>query len=514
MIRRSKCGHASTVGLVRLRTEYQENPLGIDTPAPRLSWQLRSEERAVMQTAYQVQVAQDEAHLARGRNLLWDSGKVCSRESLFQPYSGPPLVSSQRYVWRVCIWDRHARRSAWSHSAFWEMGLLSQDDWRAYWIEPLLPEQATLRPAPMLRKEFQLSAPVARARVYVTCRGLYELHLNGQRVGNQYFTPGWTSYHKRLQYQAYDVTTNVAEGVNAIGAVLGDGWYRGPIGWNPRRNYYGASLGLLLQLVITYEDGHTELVLTDATWKANSGPILLSEIYAGEIYDARLERPGWTNGGYDDRNWLNVRVDWQASKSNLVAPVGPPVRQIQELTPVSFFKTPTGLTVADLGQNMAGWVRLRVAGPRGTTVRLRHAEALDNEGNLYTSNLRGARQTVEYTLKGVGEEVFEPHFTFQGFRYVSVEGHPDPVLPHSITGVVVHSDMLYAGDIKTSSPLLNRLQHNIVWSQKSNFLDVPTDCPQRDERLGWTGDARAFSAAAAFNMDVNEIGRASCRERV
>src|SRR5881398_2124244 len=275
----------------------------------------------------------------------------------------------------------------------------------------------------------------------------------------------------------------------------------GRLAWGNKRNTYGKQLALLAQIVLRYADGHQQVIGTGKGWKAATGPIRWSDIYDGESYDARLEKQGWSRPGYDDSGWAAVRV-LDHSKQILVAPPGPPVRRIQELKPVQRLVTPSGDTVFDLGQNMVGWVRLKVRGPRGTAVRLRHAEVLDRRGNFYTDNLRSARQTVEYTLKGGGEEVYEPHFTFQGFRYVAVQGYPGTPTLDDITGIVIHSDMTPTGTFETSNPLLNQLQHNIVWGQKSNFLDVPTDCPQRDERLGWTGDAQAFALTACTLFDA------------
>jgi alpha-L-rhamnosidase len=258
---------------------------------------------------------------------------------------------------------------------------------------------------------------------------------------------------------------------------------------------------LLVQVQIDYADGRREVVVTDQHWKSATGPILMSEIYHGETYDARLEKAGWTLPEYDDKAWAGVRVA-EDRKDLLIAPAGPPVRKVEELKPVRIFKTPAGETVADLGQNMVGWVRLKCRGAAGTTVTLRHAETLDKDGNFYTANLRGAKQMVRYTLKGGGLETFEPHFTFQGFRYVSVAGYPGELTADSLTGIVIHSDRERTSEFETSSPLINQLQHNIVWGQKGNFLDVPTDCPQRDERLGWTGDAQVFARTAIFNMNT------------
>ncbi|HUF10104.1 MAG TPA: family 78 glycoside hydrolase catalytic domain [Rhodothermales bacterium] len=405
-------------------------------------------------------------------------------------------------MWRVRVWDEKDVPSEWSPTAFWEMGLLDAGEWEAEWISPGWGDDpSSPQPPPMLRRAFELGPGIRSARLYVTALGLYEAYLNGNRVGDDLFTPGWTSYNSRLQYQVYDVTDLLRPGANAIGAILGDGWYRGWLTWEPRRNVYGDRLALLAQLRVEYEGGVHEWIRTDDRWTAATSPILMSDIYMGEIYDARLERPGWSESGFDDGDWLGVEVI-QHPHDILVGQIGPPVRRIEEIAPVTITRDTNGRPIVDFGQNMVGWVRLRVNGSAGSTVVLRHAEVLDAEGNLYVENLRKARQEVRYTLKGLGDEVFEPHFTFQGFRYVSVEGYPGEVSLDSLTGVVVHSDLPRRGRFACSNPSLNRLYENIVWSQKGNFLEVPTDCPQRDERLGWTGDAQVFAETAALNMEV------------
>jgi len=492
----------SKISLTNLRVEYITNPIGIDVLNPRLSWEILSDERAVKQTAYQIRVAEEINNLKPGRNLPWDTGKVQSDQSIQVEYQGAALKSGQQIYWQVRIWDEKDQPTDWSEVASWEMGLLDPSDWKAAWITPDIEEDLTKsQPCPFLRTEFTLDKSIKSARAYVTSRGLYEMHINGQRVGDQVFTPGWTSYIKRLQYQTYDVTKLLSAGKNAVGAILADGWYRGFWSWNMTRNYYGEKLALLLQIQVTYPDGTSEIIGTDETWKAATGPILESDIYNGEVYDARLEMSGWSKAGFDDQNWKPVR-QLDHSKKILVAPLGPPVRKIQEIKPIKIIKASNGETVFDMGQNMVGWVRLQVNGPAGTTVTLKHAEVLDKNGNLYTENLRKAKQRVRYTLKGGSEEIYEPHFTFHGFRYVAVDGFPgDPDL-NSLTGIVIHSDMTPTGDFSCSDSMIDQLQHNIQWGQKGNFLDVPTDCPQRDERMGWTGDAQVFAPTACFNFDA------------
>jgi alpha-L-rhamnosidase len=339
-----------------------------------------------------------------------------------------------------------------------------------------------------------------RARLYMTALGVYEMQLNGVTVGDHVLDPGWTSYHHRLRYQTFDVTSLLHEGRNAIGAILGDGWYRGRFGFDGgRRNIYGDRLALLAQLEITYANGTMEQIVTDETWRAARGPILASDIYDGETYDARRELPGWLSAGYDDRDWVGVRaLDWDFT--TLVAPNGPPVRRTQLLEPLAITTSPSGRIIVDFGQNLVGRLRITVRGQAGQTVTLRHAEILQ-DGELCVRPLRTAQATDRYTLRGDGVESWEPRFTFHGFRYAEVDGWPGVLRPENIRAVVCHSDMERTGWFECSDPLINRLHENVVWSMRGNFLDVPTDCPQRDERLGWTGDLLAFAPTACFLYD-------------
>ncbi|HVN80661.1 MAG TPA: family 78 glycoside hydrolase catalytic domain, partial [Terriglobia bacterium] len=491
---------ATALTLANLRCEYKSNPIGIDELHPRLSWELVSAERGTLQIAYQIRVAPSESDLVKNK-LVWDSGKQTSDASIHVVYQGSALETGRRYYWQVQVWDNHGSTSGWSQPSYWEMGLLQSTDWQARWITPDLQEDpAKSNPAPMLRRVFQLNKPVVKARLYASAMGLYQLELNGVRVGDEYFTPGWTAYDFRYQYQTYDVSSSLKQGENCLGALLGDGWFRGYMVGDGNRNSYGKQVALLAQLVVTYSDGSRQVLGTDDNWKAATGPILASDIYNGETYDARLERPGWSRAGYDDKAWKKALL-LDAPPAKLVAPLGPPVRRIEEIKPVKLIKTPAGETVLDMGQNLVGWLRIRLEAPAGTTITLRHAEVLDKTGNLYTENLRTAQQTIRYTAKGGGSETFEPHFTFQGFRFVAISGWPGEPALDSFTGVVVHSAIVPTGSFESSNPLLNQLQHNIIWGQKGNFVDVPTDCPQRDERLGWTGDAQAFARTACFNHD-------------
>jgi len=489
---------AQDLSVKDLTVDHKINPVGIGNKQPLFSWKITGTGNNIQQTGYSLKVATDN----KFSNIVWQSGRVASRESVLQPYTGPDLKSSQRYFWQVKIWDNRGKESKWSETAYWEMGLLSQSEWKAKWIE-LANDTARYSPSPYFRKEFTVTRKIAAARIYVTSHGFYELQLNGKKVGNQVLTPGWTSYSKRLQYQVYDVTNLLINGNNAIGAVLGEGWYRGTLAWGDNWAIYGKRTGLLLQLNITYTDGSTSLIVSDETWKASlNGPVRMNDIYNGETFDATKILTGWDKPGYDDKSWQTVNTG-NYNNSNLIASEGSPVREIQEIKPVRIFRTPKGNLVADMGQNMVGWIRLRVSGNKGTVVTLRHAEVMDKYGEFYTTNLRAAKSQLTYTLAGTGEEIYEPMFTFMGFRFVEVTGFPGELKPDNLTGVVVHSDMPVTGMFECSNPLVNQLQHNIQWGQKGNFVDVPTDCPQRDERLGWTGDAQAFCRTAAFNMDVS-----------
>ena len=358
-------------------------------------------------------------------------------------------------------------------------------------------------PAPYLRKEFKVSQGVKRAIVYATAQGIYELSFNGQRVGNDVFMPGWTDYKKRIYYSAYDVTDLLKEGPNAVGAILADGWFRGNISC-VGQNKYGNKLRLKAQLHIDYQDGTSETIATDPSWKAAYGPIIESDMQAGEVHDARLEMPGWNAPSFDQSSWSPV-VTGSSIKPLIQAYPGVPVRAVKELPTVKVTEPKPGTYVFDLGQNFSGWARLKVNGQAGDKVKMIFAEMLKDDGSAYTINLRSARAVDTYILKGGGEEVWEPRFTFHGYRYVQVTGLREKPTADTITGVALYSDSPEASSFECSNPMVNKIYQNIIWGQRSNYLEVPTDCPQRDERLGWTGDTQVFIRTGTYNQDVTEF---------
>jgi alpha-L-rhamnosidase len=503
---------------VGLKCEYRVDPMGIDERVPRLSWALESEGRGQVQSAYRILAASSEEDLEAEENILWDSGRVESGRSLGVEYEGEALRSGSRCVWRVRVWDGAENASPFSEPAVFEMGLLERSDWGGAWIsagkdpdkdfEPPSGDEYDdlangLTPSPYLRKEFPLDKQVRRARLYTTARGVYELYVNGDRVGEDVLAPGWTDYDRRVQYQTYDVTGLLGRGPNVLGAILGDGWFAGFFGFDPKHRgaHYGARPQLLAQLHVEYDDGSTQSIATDGSWRRSTGPILYSDLLVGESYDARKEMPGWAEPGFDAAGWYGVEVE-EIGDTNLVAQPDEGIRITEEVEAKTVTEPESGRYVFDLGRNMVGWVRLKVEGEVGTEVTLRHAEAVNPDGTIYTTNLRSARATDRYVLRGNGEEFYEPRFTFHGFRYVEVTGYPGEPPLGTITGRVAHSATPHSGSFECSSPLVNELQENIVWGQRGNFLSVPTDCPQRDERLGWMGDAQVFVRTASFNMDV------------
>jgi alpha-L-rhamnosidase len=486
-----------------LLIENRNNPVGIDVLQPRFSWQLQSNKRNTKQTAYEIMVS-DKPLYGDVIHFIWSSGKINSDSSVHVVYKGDALQSGKKYFWRVRAWSNHNEASAWSEPAFFQTALLNISNWKAKWIVPGYVEDTLMRPSPLFRKEFSSSKKIISATAYITAHGLYEANINGEKIGDAFLTPGWTSYKTRLQYQTYNVTDLVKNGNNAIGVTLGNGWYRGIIGFGDNINVYGKDIALLFQLDINYSDGTSQTITSDDTWKSSTGEIRYTEIYNGETIDARQEKTGWLLPNYNDKDWSNAKVA-NFSLNNLIATENEPVKKHETFKPTHIFTTPKGEHVIDFGQNLVGWISIKIKGNAGDSIKIYHAEVLDKNGNFYTANLRAAKAEDVYVLKDDKEEMFEPHFTWHGFRYIKVEGLQTELKPENFTAVALYSDMPETGSFTTSNALINQLQHNIQWGQKGNFLDVPTDCPQRDERLGWTGDAQVFSRTATFNMNVNSF---------
>ncbi len=654
---------------VQLRCEYRDNPIGIDSAAPHLSWQSDSIERNWRQSAYQVLVAARPELLRVGKADVWDSGKRSSEESVGIVYAGRKLESGRRYYWTVRVWDANGRMSQAVAPAWWEMGLLDKSDWTASWISRNDTEEAADRaairwiwlagqdafavppataavfrlevdlaakprnaalflvsragfkamvngraagtkegrfqafdrqditellvtgkniievsmktlalrgggpgraaapratafagllkitradgsvdrlptdarwqgrietesawmpaaviadlndarmgPAPgplpstasLFRREFDISKPVKAARLYITALGSYRAFINGKPVTADVLTPDYTEYRKRVIYRTYDVTALLARGRNALGAMLGDGWFGSGMTWTGVRfSFLPPPTRLLAQLHIDYADGSRDHIATGDTWRTAASPILHSEIYAGEVYDGRLEKPGWNRPGFNDAAWIPAVIS-DAPPSAVSAEVTASVRVIETLKPKSIKPAANGAYVVDMGQNMVGWLKLSAAGPAGTKIRLRFAEILNPDGTLYVANLRNANQTDAWYLRGSGTETFEPQFTFHGFRYVEITGYPGTLLPESITGQVTTSAHRITGRLSTSSELVNQMWKTGIWGQRGNFVSIPTDCPQRDERLGWTGDAQVFWRTGSYNADIAAFGR-------
>jgi alpha-L-rhamnosidase len=467
-----------------VRFEHHRAALGIGEDEPRLSWRVRTRAPGWQQASYEV----------RASGAVTGNVSVHSGESVLAPWPFAPLRSRERVAVQVRVTGTDGSRSPWSPPATAETGLLHADDWTARFISAGWDEDPQQdQPAVELRREFVMRSGAESARLYTSALGVYEASLNGTVVGDLVLAPGWTAYASRLRYQTYDVTGLIREGSNTLAAVLGDGWYRGRIGYDGKaRAVYGDRLAWLAQLEVRYADGTVQTVATDADgrWGSATGPIRTSSIYDGETYDARM-RP---------EDWRPVRVE-PREPTTLTAPTSPPVRRIEEVAPVAISTSPSGKTLVDFGQNLVGRIRFTVQGEAGREITLRHAEILQ-DGELATGPLRTARATDRYILRGGEPETYEPRFTFHGFRYAEVTGWPGDLRPDALRAIVIHSDLERTGYFTCSDELVNRLHENVVWGMRGNFLDVPTDCPQRDERLGWTGDIQVFSPTAAFLYDT------------
>ena len=523
---------ASDIVPTDLRCEYHEAPTAIATKRPRFSWKVTAttdNARDLVQSAYEIQAVREKEGF--GKPALWSTGKVSSPATSQIEWSTDELSSRDRIAWRVRVWDVGDRASEWSAPATFGVGLLNQEDWTALWISSKDdhaftttenvqnfvgdPDRGTLHltPGKYFRKDFRTS-PVVRATLHATALGVYTVEINGRRVSDERLAPGWSSYQNRIHSQTYDVTTLVRDGDNAIGATLADGWYAGYVAYGlltgqegrvpgiNGRYYYGISPAVRLQLELERADGGRETIITDTSWKTSLGPITESDILMGEAYDARKEMPGWSAPGFDDSKWEGA-VCKTGTDAKIEPHPGVPARPIEELTPKTVTEQSPGVFIFDLGQNISGVARLKVTGKAGDKVTIRYAEVLHNDGRLSTENLRCARAVDTYTLKGdPAGETWTPEFTYHGFQYVELTGFPGKPGIDAVTGIVIHSDTPRYGSFDCSDPMLNRLYQNMVWTQRANFFEMPTDCPQRDERMGWTGDAQIYVRAATFNADI------------
>jgi alpha-L-rhamnosidase len=504
----------SLIKVLNLKTEYKINPV-VEAQNPRLSWELQSSERNQFQTAYQIIVSSSLKLAHTDKGDIWDSGKINGNETNQIEYNGGQLKAREICFWRVKVWDKTGTVSDYSNIASWEMGLLNKSNWKAQWIGNDLTALGKgkiyhLPPAPYFRKQVTLKGEIKKARLYVTSLGLYEFYINGQRVGKDYFTPGWTDYNKRVYYQVYDVTAKLKKGKNAFGSMVSEGWYAGYLGYallvqNPVvKSFYGKVPLLKAQIEIEYTNGEKEIIATDDSWKSNHGAMVEADILNGETYDARLEFKNWAKPGFKDAEWKNAQI--YPDKINRVLQVypGDPVQVFTELKAKSVMERPGGKYIFDLGQNFAGNVRLKIKGLAGDKIIMKYGEVLFPNGDLMTQNLRMARATDTYILRGdPNGEIYMPRFTYHGFQYVEVTGFKEKPSLDAITGIVLTSSTPEVGSFTTDNAMINQLYHNITWTQRSNYFDIPTDCPQRDERLGWTGDAQAYIKSATFNTDIS-----------
>ncbi len=523
-------GSGNTGQPVNLKCEYSDNPVGIDTRIPRFSWEITGTERGQYQMAYQLLVASNPIILQDNKGDIWNSGRIKSSENIQIEYQGKTLNSSTRYYWKVRIWDRTGKPALFSENAWFETALLDPDDWHAEWIGDGSKVPATEAeiyldtPNPLLRKEFNVNKEIQSARLYITGLGYYEAYLNGKKVGDHMLDPGWTNYSKRIQYITYDVTEMVRAGVNAIGVMLGNGWY------NTMPLYLFNRLNLrtvlttgqpkcLVQLLVRFTDGTEEVIVSDDNWKAGKGPILMNSVYLGEKYDARLEQEGWDKPGFNDDNWTSA-VKTDSPGGRLVIQNQPPIRITRIIKPVAITEPEKGVFIVDMGQNFAGCARIKVNGPAGTKVQLRYGELLHEDGTLndlttiachimegwYYQQREGhpknARQIDTYILKGTGEEVYNPRFTFHGFRYVEITGFPGKPTLETLEGLRMNSDLSDVSEFECSNTLFNKIQENAEWTFLSNVFSVESDCPGR-EKFGYGGDMFTACEAYISNYDMS-----------
>jgi alpha-L-rhamnosidase len=499
---------SSAIEIKNPRCEYLVAPLGIDETTPRLSWILDSKVRGERQQAYQILVASAPELLEQSQGDLWDSGKVESDDTVAIEYKGKPLTSGRQVWWKVRVWDQSGNESPWSDVSTWEMALLNEDDWQGKWIARN--ESIEEQPLPLLRREFTIEKPIKRARVYVTGLGYYELSINGEKIGDRRLEPGYTRYDKRVLYATHDVTENLRQGPNALGMMLGNGWFnvQAKAAWDFDTAPWRASPRMLLELQIEFADGSTQTIVSDENWKTSEGPITYSVIYGGETYDATREQQGWNEPAFDDKKWDAAQVVKDPG-GKLVAQAMHPIQVSKTLTPVKVIEPRPGVFVFDAGQNLAGNAELKISGPAGTKVAMKYGERLNDDGtvnqdviavHVWNKDRNQQFQTDTYILKGEGEETWQSRFDYHGFQYVEVTGAPGKLTADNLKIHFVHSAVPEAGRFSCSNPLLNQIWKNARWSFLSNLHGIPTDCPHR-EKNGWMADAHLACETALWNYD-------------
>jgi len=482
---REKTRKVEEFRVINLLCEYASNPLGIDVALPRFSWMFNHSERGQLQSAYQV-LAGSQSNMEANVGDKWDSGKVESSQSVSVVYEGRALESRKTCYWKVRTWDKKGKVSPYSDVAVFEMGLLQPSDWQGEWIGWPAGKAGE---ALFFRKEFTIDKPISRARVYISGLGYYELRMNGKKIGDHVLDPGWTECAKTVLYVTYDVTAYVRKGKNAMGVILGNGWHGSP--------------EMIFQMNVELDDETTRSIASDVSWSVVSGPITKNSIYDGETYDARLEKPGWDTYSFKESpcDWRNVqRV--KGPGGVMKAQMLEPIKVVKTINPVEMTNPKPRVYVYDMGQNIAGWCKLAVEGPQGTVVVLKFAEILYEDGTINQENLLTAQATDTYILKGEGKEIYEPRFTYHGFRYVQMTGFPGTPRPESLQGCVVRSAVEPTGKFTCSNDLLNKIHKNIIWTESNNLHSVPTDCPQRDERMGWLNDMTVRAEESIYNFNM------------
>ncbi|MEE9432591.1 MAG: family 78 glycoside hydrolase catalytic domain [Melioribacteraceae bacterium] len=501
----------SEMKIINLKCEYKTNPIGVDIEKPRFSWNLESDQRGVKQTAYQVIVASSIENLNNNITDIWNSKKVETDNSIQIYFDGETLESNKKYFWKVKVWDADGTIHT-SKPAFWITGLFNESDWKAKWIgldkavgDDKPKDSHSKLSARMLRKEFELEKRIKSTTVFISGLGLYELYLNGEKIGNQILAPGLTEYNKTTFYNTFDVTKNLLQGKNVIGVVLGNGRYLAPrIGGNEKTRTYGFPK-LICQLEIEYEDGSKKVIASNESWKlTTNGPIRKNNEYDGEFYDARMELDGWSKINFDDKDWMDAELVTKPG-AKLISQPNEQIEITEELSPIAVNEIEPGKYIFDMGQNMVGWAELFVNGTRGDVVTLRFSETLNDDGSLFLDNIRTAEVTDTYILKGDEAESWEPSFTYHGFRFVEMIGYPGTPTLASIKGKVVHDALEVTGKFECSNPLINQIYKNAYWGIRGNYRSIPTDCPQRDERQGWLGDRAAASRGESFIFDISKL---------